>query len=304
VKVAVLLNARRCGDGADQLGDTLRTAGLEVELVACEPARLTETARRLAPGVDAVIAAGGDGTVSAVAAGLVGGQVPLAVLPLGTLNHFARDLGMPLELPAAARAIATGRVAQIDVGEVNGRVFVNNSSIGLYPEMVRIRDRDQRATGRGKWPAMVLAALRVLRRFRLHAVRVEMPHRVVSAVTPFVFVGNNDYSTSVSSLGQRPTLAGGRLSLYVIRTRGRLHTLLVLARAMLGRAEAVHELDTELVTELWVSPRARRVRVALDGEVTTMTAPLHYRIRPGALAVVMPPAADVARSDEPRMMRV
>jgi diacylglycerol kinase family enzyme len=107
-------------------------------------------------------------------------------------------------------------------------------------------------------------------------------------ITPFVFVGNNVYSTTVGSLGRRERLDTGRLALYTVRTHGRLHTIRVLVRAMLGRAEAVRELETEQVTELWVTPHQARIRVALDGEVMRMTAPLHYQVRPGALAVIAP----------------
>ena len=91
----------------------------------------------LRAGVDVIVAGGGDGTVSAVAAALVDTEVALGVLPLGTLNHFAKDLGLPLDLGGAVRVIAAGQTQRIDVGEVNGRVFINNSSLGLYPEMVR-----------------------------------------------------------------------------------------------------------------------------------------------------------------------
>src|SRR5262249_1860097 len=149
-----------------------------------------------AGGVDAVVAAGGDGTVSTIAAALAGGDVPLAVLPLGTLNHFARDLGMPATIADAARAIADGAVDRVGVGEVTGRIFVNNSSRGLYPLVVASREADQRATGHGKWRAMLTAIWRVLRRFPLLAVQVRSAAGAVTARTPFVFVGNNAYRVS------------------------------------------------------------------------------------------------------------
>src|SRR6185503_16647759 len=100
---------------------------------------------------DAVVIGGGDGTVSAAADRAVRHGKPIGVLPLGTLNHFARDLGMPPDLRDAVRAIATGVVREVDVGEVNGRVFVNNSSIGVYPTVVRDRDEQRLRFGRGKW---------------------------------------------------------------------------------------------------------------------------------------------------------
>lgn len=306
MKVAVIVNAgagsigsAECDARIAELERVFADAGVEVEVVRCEPTRLTEMAGRLAvSGVDAVVAAGGDGTVSSVAAGLVGRDVPLAVMPLGTLNHFARDIGMPNDLAEAARVIAAGRCAQLDVGTVNGRVFINNSSIGLYPEMVMFRDVERKQTGRGKWSAMLLAAMRVLRRFPLLAVRVTTPRRRMRIRTPFVFVGNNDYSTGVRSLGQRPSLDGHQLSIYTVRCSGRLQLFWILARALAGRVAAVPDLEQELVTEAWVSLHHRRLTVALDGEITRMSSPLHYRIHPGGLRVIVGPSKEVAEPVE------
>ena len=275
-------------DLAERVRAAFAAAGVDAEVHLCEGAQLAACARRVAsePGVDVVVAAGGAGTGNAVAAALVGGDVPLAVLPLGTLNHFARDLGMPADLDEAARAIAAGERARIDVGEVNGRVFVNNSSIGLYPEIVVSRDADRRVTGRGKWRAMAIAAWRVLRRFPLLAVRLVTRDRAVVAPTPFLFVGNNEYEINVLSLGQRARLDGGRLGLYMARCKSRLKMFSVIVRALLGRLDAAPELEAQAVTEARVDLRRRRVRVALDGEVTTMRPPLFYRIRAAALPVL------------------
>ena len=302
MKVAVVVNAGAGSIGAAQcearsaeVRRAFEAAGVDVEIVRCEAPRLTEMARRLAVSdVDAVVAAGGDGTVSSVAAGLVGRDMPLAVMPLGTLNHFARDIGMPTDLTEAASVIAARRCARLDVGEVNGHVFINNSSIGLYPEIVLFRDDERRQTGRGKWSAMLLATIRVLRRFPLLSVAVTTPRRRMRVLTPFVFVGNNEYSTGVLSLGQRPALDRHRLSIYTVRCDGRLHLFWLLVRALLGRIQAMRELEQELVTEAWVNLHRRRLTVALDGEVTRMTSPLHYRIHPGALRVIVGPTKQVA----------
>src|SRR4051812_44354533 len=126
----------------DAVRAALGEAGVAVEVEALEGRRLTGRASELAgAGAPMVVAAGGDGTVNAVAAALIGRRTAMGVLPLGTLNHFAKDLGLPLDLPAAAAVIARGRVSQVDVGAVNGRCFINNSSIGLYPTLVEDRER-------------------------------------------------------------------------------------------------------------------------------------------------------------------
>ena len=275
--------------------EAFAAAGVEVEVRRCAGPRLCDTAREAATsGVDAVVAAGGDGTVSAVASALAGTTVPLAVLPLGTLNHFARDLGMPDDLGEAARAIAAGRVAPVDVGEVNGRIFVNNSSIGLYPLVVRTREAEQKATGHGKWRAMATAVWRVLRRFPLLSVCVRHDAGAVVTRTPFVFVGNNAYQLGPLAIGQRQRLDGGHLSLYVMRCRSRARMLWLSLRAILQGADAIEDLEAEDVDAAQITLRRARVQVAVDGEVVTMDTPLRYAIRAGALLVVHPPAADDA----------
>jgi diacylglycerol kinase family enzyme len=302
MRVAVVMNAgagsterANCDERKAEILAACTTAGIDAEVHLCEPARLTQTARELASsGVDAVIAAGGDGTVSAVAAALAGGTVPLAVLPLGTLNHFARDLHMPLELGEAAKAIAAGTVIHVDLGELNGRTFVNNSSIGLYPETVIQRDADRRSSGRGKWSAMLLAALRVLRRFPLLRVRIGTEGGMLRAKTPLVFIGNNAYTINVLELGGRAHLDRGQLSLYMIKATSRLKMFWVMVRAILQRLDAVRDFEAHAIREAVIRTGHRRLQVAIDGEVELMSPPLHYRIRPRALPVLAPVAAEAA----------
>lgn len=116
---------------------------------------------------EVVVVGGGNGSISTAAGVLAGGTKPLGVLPLGTLNHFAKDLGIPLTLDDAVETIARGHVRQVDVSEVNGRVFVNNSSIGLYPRAVAVRDQHRAQHSWSKWPAMVYGSFTVVREFRL-----------------------------------------------------------------------------------------------------------------------------------------
>lgn len=296
MKVIVLLNARAGRDGypaADssaQISATLADIGLEARLLTTSPELLTSAAAQAATqGVDVVVAAGGDGTISAVAAGLVGGPVPLGVLPLGTLNHFARDMHIPLDLPGACRAIATGSVQRIDVGEVNGQTFLNNSSIGIYPSMVRHRDEQRTRWRRKKWLAMALATLRVLRELPLLDVQLETSGQVLQRQTPLVFVGNNRYQFSLPALGARQRLDGGELSLHVANctTRGRILRLAL--RGLLGRLRPTADFDLLFAQQLWVDTPKSELPVALDGEVFPMRPPLKYVTRPGSLAVIAPP---------------
>jgi len=241
---------------------------------------------------DAIVAGGGDGTVGSVAAALVGGPIALGVLPLGTLNHFAKDLGLPLELDAAVERIARGQMHRVDVGEVNGRVFVNNSSLGLYPDIVRERERQQRRLGRGKWAALVWASIGALRRFPFLGVRLSIDGRAALRRTPFVFIGNNVYSMQGFTIGERERLDAGCLSLYVAQRAGRLKLLMLALHALFGRLEQGRDFDAMCAAGIDVESKRRRLRVATDGEITMMTPPLRYRTRPASLLVVAgePPA--------------
>jgi diacylglycerol kinase family enzyme len=249
---------------------------------------VTDQARRaVADGCRTAVAAGGDGTVNAVASALVGADdVPLGVLPLGTLNHFAKDLGIPLDLEPAVRLITQGVRRQVDVGEVNGAVFVNNSSIGVYPRIVALRSRRQ-ASGMGKWIAALWASLTVLRRRPFMGVRIRTAEETLLRRTPFVFVGNNEYRMAGIRAGSRESLTGGRLAVYVMHAERRRSLLLLGWRVLLRGVERVPELELFPVEEAVIETR-RRVSVALDGEVRAMTPPLTYRIRPLALTVIAP----------------
>jgi len=237
---------------------------------------------------EAVVAGGGDGTVSAVASALAGTATPLGVLPLGTLNHFARDAGIPIDLEKAVQTIAGRHTRRVDVARVNDRIFVNNSSIGVYPSFVETRER-LREHGRPKWAALALATADVLRREGEVAIRLQDDRTRIVARTPFVFVGNNEYRVEGFKLGGRTRLDGGRLHAYFappLRTRD-LPKLF--AHALFGFARRGHALESMAGAELWVdTPLARTIHVACDGEVLTLTTPLHYRSWPGALTVLAP----------------
>lgn len=299
MKVAIILNAKAgqlaraaCEETARELREGCMKRGIEATTHLVEGKRLTQTARELAAtGVDAVIAAGGDGTVSAIAAGLADTDVTLGVVPLGTLNHFAKDLGVG-ELETALDVIAAGNTERIDLGEVNGRVFVNNSSIGLYPEMVVERDVERKRHGRGKWPAMIRAAFRTLLRFPLLHVAIALAGRVTSARTPLVFIGNNEYERGdVRALGTRRRLDRGRLSVYTIRATRRLQMFWVLLRAVFRRG-AHEDFEAHAVERADIVTNKRSLRVALDGEVVRMKPPLTYRTRPRALRVLAPASSE------------
>lgn len=294
-RVEVIINAAAGGEGRDDLSATVADAfaacGVEARVAAArDGAEVIEHARlALAGDAHVIVAGGGDGTVSAVASLLVGTGRALGVLPLGTLNHFAKDLGLPLELAEAARVICEGRLATVDAGEVNGRVFINNSSLGLYPRIVRRREKMQERLGSGKWAAFFWAALDALRRYPFLSVRLNADGEEITRQTPFVFIGNNDYEIESWNIGARARLDAGHLSLYVTHRKGRLGLFWLAVRALFGRLREAKDFDALRVREILIEThRPKRLPVAADGEVMPMTTPLRYRALPGALRVMVP----------------
>ncbi len=263
--------------------------GVEPEVVVTRRGNdMTSLARQAAgKGRRPVIAGGGDGTVSAVAAALAGTDIALGVLPMGTLNHFAKDVGVPLNLEAAVRNALAGQFARVDVGEVNGRVFVNNAGLGFYPHFVRQREAEERR-GRAKPAAFLMALRSVVRRYFRLRLRAHMDREAaLERVTPFLFVGNNRYETSGPEIGRRSRLNSGRLWVCTAPKTGRRHILRGALMALIGR-ESEDELDAFEATQLSVDPGTPRANVSTDGEVSMMDAPLRFRIRPRALRVAAP----------------
>lgn len=252
---------------------------------------ITAVTRRAIGDEDAaVIAAGGDGTISAVASRLAGSGKVLGILPVGTLNHFAKDLRIPIDVENAARVIAGAHVVSVDLGEVNGATFINNSSLGIYPRIVSTRQAQQERLARGKWPAFIWATVHALRRFPFLQLRITLENEQLSRRTAFLFVGNNEYEISGFRLGARASLDRGRLGLYLTHRTGRLGLFRLALRALFHRLEQAKDFEAYTVTEVTIESRRERLLVARDGEVEWMTTPLHYRTRPLALKVFAPRA--------------
>ncbi|GAB3469087.1 diacylglycerol kinase family protein [Massilia terrae] len=293
-RAAVIVNGG-AGSGHDKaragaVRDSFGRVGVDASVtLASTGGEILQAARVALEGDhEIIVGGGGDGTMNAVASVLVGTGKLFGVLPLGTLNHFAKDIGMPLDLDQAVHAIATGRHKQVDVGVVNGKVFLNNSSLGLYPDMVHDRDRQRRRLGRGKWLAAAWASVAALRRYPFLSVRMNVDGQRLARRTPFVFIGNNQYRMQGLSIGERARLDAGVLSLYVAQHPSRFGLLRFALRALAGRLAQERDFDVLLASEMEVATSHRRIRVATDGEVMLMESPLRYRVLPGALTVVVP----------------
>lgn len=294
ITIAVIINGSAGRGHDDELAADLRhkfaARGIDARVTLAQSGDEMTAAARAAVdgGMPIVVAGGGDGTINAVASVLVGTGVAFGVLPLGTLNHFAKDAGIPLALDDAIANVVDGRRRNVDVGEVNDRIFLNNSSLGLYPDIVRDREKQQQRLGRNKWVAALWATIGALRRYPFLSLRLRLGDGDIARRTPFVFIGNNEYTMEGFSIGARSALDGGKLSLYVAQRPGRLGLFRLAWRALSGRLAQEKDFDVLLADAMEIATRHKRIRVATDGEVNVMATPLRYRIRPAALSVIVP----------------
>ena len=287
-----LINRRGSRTGEDvrrRVEDALAAAGISGPVELVDGHSCAERARAaVKSGARLLIAGGGDVTVGAAAGAVAGTRASLGLLPLGTLNHFARDLGVPLDVDGAAAAIAGGKQKRVDVAEVNGRVFVNNATIGLYPLMVVDRKSQQRRLGRSKRLAVLVASLRTMLNFHRQRLRLSIGGGAAWVDTPLLFVGNNDYRLSIPGAGQRELLDAGELCVLVMGSKSLPGFLAATARALVGRSRENDMVRLDGVTELRVDSRRPRLTLGIDGETVGLAPPLSFRIRPKALLVRVP----------------
>ena len=274
----------------ERIVEAFRAAGIDADVRLTDSDDIFEALKEAAsaPGLDAVVAGGGDGKLTCAAGHLAGTGRPLGILPLGTLNHLARDAGIPVGIEEAAKTIAARRIREIDVAEVNGRVFVNNSSVGLYPDMVMLREQEQERLGRSKRRAMLSASLASLRHFRRHRLWISAPGLEAPIRTPLLFIGNNRYQVNLFGLGQRERLDEGELCLYAIRAKSRLHLFWAGVRGIFGKLDQQRDFITAYVTEAEIGSDRPTLTLSADGETVRMETPLRYRIRPKALKLIVP----------------
>ncbi len=238
------------------------------------------------------MAAGGDGTINAVASAVVHTPATLGVIPAGTLNHFARDLGIPIEPEAAALELQNGREVSVDVGAVNGRIFINNSVLGLYPVYRAAKEAYERkglsSTRAGRFFAVLGGMLRVFWRLphlklRLVASGVEREIR-----TAFVLIANNEHELEDWNIGRRRSLEEGCLWVYAMRPCSRWGLLKFFVLFVLKQFRKRDAFEVFKVRELRIEARQRYIRVGIDGEIARMETPLDYESLPKALHVIAP----------------
>ncbi len=269
------------------LDEAARERGLEV--IALGPdVDINQTIRRqLHEERRLFVAAGGDGTVHHVIQPLVNSEASFAVLPVGTYNHFAKDIGMPLGWKEALEAALTGDTRQIDVARVNERYFVNNLSIGLYPELVAKREAHGRDYPR--WKARIFAAYATLRHYPHVSINIESEHHQEVIRTHVFMVSNNGYDLSRIGIdAPRPTLSEGRLAIYWLPHLPRVSLMKFAAHFLAGRVSQAPGFRSFRTQRVKVQTRHPRLRIGIDGELFTLPTPLTITSVPQSLLVKVP----------------
>jgi diacylglycerol kinase family enzyme len=243
----------------------------------------------IARGAGVLFVGGGDGTVNSVVGLAAQSQTALGVLPLGTHNNFARDLGLPLEVSAWRDLVQNLPHRRVDIASVNDIPFVNNASIGIYPGIVAQRESLTRHRSWGKHIAQAVATARVLARLPRSRYTLYFNGEQIARRTPLLFIGNNAYRTGLLPGTRRPTLDAGELWICTARAAGPLSLLRTLLQAMRGRIDDVEHLDVYRTAHLRVVSGRRRVVIAIDGEHRRLESPLVFKSLPRALDVIAPP---------------
>lgn len=292
--VVVLANAgsgKKAAARIEALLQPLRDSGLEVTVRLIRDGRhLPDEARQARNGGYAtVIAAGGDGTICSVATELAGSGIAMGIIPLGTFNFFARSLGLPNEPGPALAALMTGGLREVSAGEVNGKLFLNNASLGLYPALLESREAAYARFGRSRLSAY-WSALRTLATYdRPSRLRVTVDGKTNHHRSPVVFVAHNAYQLEQYGMQDGVELIRqGKLAIYIAPELRRWQVLGFALRMFLRTARPYRDFTLEAGTELVIETRARRRTIARDGERDRMAAPFTFRRLPGALKVIVP----------------
>ncbi len=271
-----------------QVIDLFKSSKISPQVYFCDSDHSLEqlVQNAITTGAETIVAAGGDGTISAIVNEILKHKnIRLGVLPFGTFNNFAKTLGIPLEIDQAVKTLIQGNTIQIDVGEVNGHIFINNSGIGVYPSIVRHREWLQEQ-GRSKRLALFFAVLRALFYCPfLHLDFILEGHKL-SRRTPLVFIGNNEYSLTGAEMGTREHLNKRKLSLFITHNLNHLRFLGLCIALLFSRKDGLTTLDTIITDQFTILSRKPLLRVSLDGEVLKLATPLQYRILPKALRVI------------------
>lgn len=245
-----------------------------------------------------VVAAGGDGTLNAVANAVLDHSLPFAVLPQGTFNYFGRNHAIPAETAEATRMLLSGRIEAVQVGRVNGRVFLVNASLGLYPKLLEDRESYKRQYGRTRLVALFAGIATLLRQHRVRLIRLESEQGERTLRTPTLFVGNNALQLEQIGVPEAVALASGVLVGIALRPVGKLALLGLLLQGAMGKLGDAEHVEPFTFRRLVVNSAhvysRRRIKVAMDGEISWMKMPLVFEVAAKPLQLIVPASSETA----------
>jgi diacylglycerol kinase family enzyme len=292
-RVAIVLNSKAGAlltySGArDAFSDALSEAGLQAEFIADDEPLPARMARAAKSGADAVVVAGGDGTIACAAQELAGGTIPLGIIPFGTMNLLAKDLGLPIgDAAAALRVIAQGKTRAIDAGDVNGHLFLCASMLGLPVRLGRYREGSRGQAWR-LWFRMAVAACRLIIRGSPVKGRLDIRGKIAALRATTVTVTVNPIDEASGLRFARTRLDLGQLGVYIVHPTGLTGYAALILRLVMGRWRQDSAVKAFLTDAARLDSRRRAVPVMNDGEIFRVPPPLHYRIRPGVLRILAP----------------
>ncbi|MEY2862861.1 MAG: hypothetical protein RLY58_568 [Pseudomonadota bacterium] len=281
---------------SEQLIEFYQAAGCEVALYdAAEPSdlsRLTKAALvSLRHRKGGVVVAGGDGTINTVARVMLHHAVPLTIIPCGTFNYVARALHIPLDPLAAAALALDGVIRAVHVGTVNGHVYLNNASIGLYPHLIEQREADKSRFGRYQSVAMLSGFAVLMRQHQKMRLKMIVDGQTEKIDTPMVFFGNNQLQLADMHLALADCASAGRLAAVAMTDLNRIQVLSLIARMQLGTFEQAPQVRSFCADHIRIESRSKYMKLAIDGEIVRVNTPLHFQVARHALQVMTPHAS-------------
>jgi diacylglycerol kinase family enzyme len=293
-KIGIILNEKAGAsdpyDELKKLSDSLSPEEYEVDIKFCTETEeiRNETINFLKNDFDTIVAAGGDGTVNTVSEYLIKSDILFGILPVGTLNHLAKDLRLPLNTTDAFNLIIEKpNIMVMDIGVCNDHIFLNNSGLGIYPRIVELREKFRKG-GHVKNRALLMAILQVIRKIPKIFVNMKIGEETIQKKTSFIFVGNNIYGLGGFTTGTRTSLTDGKLSIWISHRTSFFGLMGLLFRAFFGNVKEHRDFDVFEAESICVETKRKDPYVSFDGEIVRVSSPLKYKIEPNALKVIVP----------------
>lgn len=289
----VIMNRDSGADNKAALTTEIETAftahGWQVEFVLAGRRDLrSRTQQTVAQAPGAIVVAGGDGTINTVASACVEAKRPLGLVPAGTFNYVSRNLGVPTEVSQAVSVIINGWVRQVDIGEINGRLFLNNAGIGLYAQMLERREQDKRRFGRRRMVAFFSGMRCLLSSHPLYAVELLADGQTARHLTTTLFFGCNALQLEDFNVTAADCLRHQKLAVLSLKLHSRWEVTVAACAALMGRLDEVSTTEAFCASTVRVQTRRRALKVAIDGEIVLLRSPLNVTLHPGALQVFAP----------------